>query len=68
MVSIVKYNLLKNTTKISSLSMQNDNEPLIRIEESHPRAMVKEGPDSHISSFNNNSKMKQLNLDQFIKK
>jgi hypothetical protein len=48
--------------------MQNDNEPLIRIEESNPRAMVKTGPNSHILGFNNNSKMKQLNLDQFIKK
>jgi hypothetical protein len=48
--------------------MQNDNEPLIRKEESDPRAMVKKGTNSHISGFNNNSKMKQLNLDQFIKK
>jgi hypothetical protein len=48
--------------------MQNDNEPLIRIEESDPRAMAKKGPNSHISGFKDNSKMKQLNLDQFIKK
>jgi hypothetical protein len=36
--------------------------------EPDPRAMVKKGPNSNISGFNNNSKMKQLNLDQFIKK
>jgi hypothetical protein len=48
--------------------MQNEIEPYIRIEESDPRAMVTKGPNSHISGFNNNSKMKQLNLDQFIKK
>jgi hypothetical protein len=65
-VSIGKYNLLKNRTKISSLSMQNENEPLIRIEESGPRPMVKKGSNSHISGFNNNSKANQLNLDQFI--
>jgi hypothetical protein len=42
--------------------VEKDNEPLIRIEESDPTAMVKKDPNSNISGFNNNSKMKQLNL------
>jgi hypothetical protein len=56
--------ITSSTISVDSNEEDDDNEK----EESDPRAMVKKGSNSHISGFNNNSKMKQLNLDQFIKK
>jgi hypothetical protein len=57
-----------STITSSTISVDSNEEDGDEKEESDPRAMVKKGSNSHISGFNNNSKMKQLNLDQFIKK
>jgi hypothetical protein len=45
------YNLPNNKTKISSLSMLNDSQSLIRIEESDPRLTVKKCRHSYISAL-----------------